>query len=86
MLSQTLRCRCRVRYELKTGFIEKEIMCFHKFQLRNCPDNFYILAKSNDGCIEAIRSNKYKMLGIMWHPERGELDLIDQNLIKDFYK
>ena len=40
------------------------------------------MAKSNDGCIEAIRSNKYKMLGIMWHPERGELDLIDQNLIK----
>ena len=34
----------------------------------------------------AIRSNKYKMLGIMWHPERGELDLIDQNLIKDFYQ
>ena len=69
-----------------SGFIDKEIMCFHRFQLRNCPDNFYILAKSNDGCIEAIRSNKYKMLGIMWHPERGELDLIDQNLIKDFYK
>lgn len=68
------------------GCIEKEITCFHKFKLRNCPDNFHILAESSDGCIEAIRSNKYKMLGIMWHPERGELDLIDQNLIKELYQ
>ena len=32
-----------------------------------------ILAKAEDGVIEAVRHKQKPVLGIMWHPEREEL-------------
>lgn len=43
------------------------------------------IAESNDGFIEAIKHNKYKILGVQWHPERQNNDF-DKELIKSFLK
>lgn len=42
-----------------------------------------ILAETEDGFIEAFRSNEHKILGIQWHPERQDKNF-DINLIKEF--
>ena len=53
-----------------TGEINEEVNSYHLFSLLNCPKNFEILAKSEDGEIEAIRHKSLKWEGWMWHPER----------------
>jgi len=52
------------------GELSGEVNSFHKSALVKLPGNFKILAKSSDGCIEAIRHNKLPWEGWMWHPER----------------
>lgn len=59
-----------VRHGL-AGTIQREVNSYHGqacMGLRT--DNFDVLAKVEDGVIEAVRHRKYPMLGIMWHPER----------------
>ena len=53
-----------------TGEIQGEVNSYHQFGLSTCPDGYRILARSEDGCIEAIRSNEQPWEGWMWHPER----------------
>jgi putative glutamine amidotransferase len=43
---------------------------FHKKALKECPDSFKILARSNDGNIEAIVHKNLPWEAWMWHPER----------------
>lgn len=43
---------------------------FHNLAIRDCPKDFKIKFKADDGIIESIHSQKYKMEGWMWHPER----------------
>jgi putative glutamine amidotransferase len=53
---------------------------FHNFALEECPDNFEVIAESNDGVIKAIKHETLFWEGWMWHPERetpfNEIDLI----------
>lgn len=45
------------------------------------------LANSSDKVIKLFTHNKYKLLGIMWHPERySKIRDFDKNLIKKFFK
>ncbi len=70
-----------------SGKINKKIKCFHEYKISKCPKDFSIIATAKDGCIEAIKSNKYSILGIMWHFERdNKLDNIDKNLILELFK
>ena len=43
---------------------------FHNLAIRDCPKDFKIKFKAEDEVIESIYSQKYKMEGWMWHPER----------------
>jgi gamma-glutamyl-gamma-aminobutyrate hydrolase PuuD len=43
---------------------------FHQFSLSTCPQDFIVLAHSEDGEIEAIRHQSLAWEGWMWHPER----------------
>lgn len=43
---------------------------YHNQALLECPQGFRILARSEDGEIEAIRHVEYAWEGWMWHPER----------------
>ena len=41
-------------------------------QWNSCPNDYHVLARSEDGEIEAIHHDKYPWEGWMWHPEREE--------------
>jgi len=46
---------------------------FHNMVLEECPDNFKLLASSEDGNIEAIMHKELPWEAWMWHPEREEI-------------
>ena len=52
------------------GEISGKVNSFHNQSLSICPKNYRILAKSNDGNIEAIQHKNLPWEGWMWHPER----------------
>jgi len=54
------------------GEIAGEVNSYHGFSLATCPAGFEILARSEDGEIEAIRHQFLPWEGWMWHPEREE--------------
>lgn len=61
----------RTRHRL-TGEIAGEVNSYHGFSLATCPLDFEVLARSEDGEIEAIRHQSLPWEGWMWHPEREE--------------
>lgn len=61
----------RVRHQL-TGKISAEVNSYHGYSLSARPDGFEVLARSEDGEIEAIRHLSLPWEGWMWHPEREE--------------
>lgn len=68
----------RTRHQI-SGEIEGEKNSYHRFSLATCPESFEVLAKSEDGQIEAIRHSSLPWEGWMWHPER-ENDFSDLDL------
>ena len=52
------------------GKINREVNSYHSYSLMSCPENFEVLARSEDWEIEAIRHLKLPWNGWMWHPER----------------
>ena len=61
------------------GKITGETNSFHKFGLADCPQDFEVLATTEDGNLEAIRHSILPWEGWMWHPER-EAKLADRDL------
>lgn len=59
----------RTRHRL-SGRIVAEVNSYHGFALADCPEGFEVLARSEDGEIEAIRHLGLPWEGWMWHPER----------------
>lgn len=56
-----------------SGEIAGEVNSYHGFSLATCPEDFEVLARSDDGAIEAIRHQSLPWEGWMWHPEREEI-------------
>ena len=51
----------------------KSVNSYHNQVLKECPNSFEILAKSEDGNIEAMMHKELSWEGWMWHPEREDL-------------
>ena len=68
----------RTRHHL-TGEIVGEVNSYHNFSLASCPLDFEVLARSEDGEIEAIRHQSLYWEGWMWHPEREE-NFVDRDV------
>ena len=64
------------------GQIGREVNSYHNFSIKNCPLEFTIIGKSNDGQIEAMRHNYIPWEGWMWHPEREKI--FDENDLNRF--
>jgi len=47
-----------------------EVNSYHSWSLAECPENFEVMAQSEDGEIEFIRHKHLPWEGWMWHPER----------------
>jgi N5-(cytidine 5'-diphosphoramidyl)-L-glutamine hydrolase len=66
-----------VEHKLQDGdkpsdIFSESVNSFHNQVLRECPENFKILAKSEDGNLEAIMHKELPWEAWMWHPERRE--------------
>jgi putative glutamine amidotransferase len=61
----------RTRHSLH-GDISGNVNSFHNLALSECPPDFLVMARSEDGSIEAIRHTALLWEGWMWHPEREE--------------
>jgi N5-(cytidine 5'-diphosphoramidyl)-L-glutamine hydrolase len=78
----------RVHHQLKmknihTQLLPESVNSYHNFALEKCPNEYQILAVSEDGHIEAIKHKKLPWEGWMWHPEREVIfNNIDQMRLK----
>ena len=64
-----------------------EVNSFHGWALTKCPDDFEVIAYSEDGEIEAIRHQTMPWQGWMWHPEREkEFTELDIKRLKDLFR
>jgi putative glutamine amidotransferase len=61
----------RTRHSLR-GEVCANVNSFHDLALVDCPPDFVVIARSEDGSIEAIRHTSLLWEGWMWHPEREE--------------
>ncbi len=59
----------RTRHQLQ-GRIQAEVNSYHGLALADCPAGFEVLARSEDGEIEAMAHRQLPWQGWMWHPER----------------
>ena len=67
-----------VRHQLKIVSDSKvklpdTVNSYHNQRLQSCPNSFNILAKSEDGSIEAIVHKDLPWEAWMWHPERDDI-------------
>jgi gamma-glutamyl-gamma-aminobutyrate hydrolase PuuD len=53
-----------------SGSINGTVNSFHHYAINSCSKNYKVLARSEDGIIEAIVHNSLPWEGWMWHPER----------------
>ena len=68
------------------GEINRYVNSYHEMTISSCPDGFRILATSNDGEIEAIRSSILNWEGWMWHPERTRnYDALDMRRMQSIF-
>ncbi len=70
-----------------SGSITGEVNSYHAFSLARCPEGFEVLARSEDGQIEAIRHRWLPWEGWMWHPEReGDFAAYDLQRIRVLFR
>lgn len=59
----------KTRHRL-SGEIEAEVNSYHTFAIGECPEDFIVTSRSDDGVIESFRHRQLLWEGWMWHPER----------------
>jgi putative glutamine amidotransferase len=52
------------------GEIFGKVNSYHDYGISDCPNNYKVIARSNDNSIEAIKHCELPWEGWMWHPER----------------
>ena len=64
-----------------------EVNSYHQFCVTRLEDGLRELARAgNDQTIEAIQHEKFKIIGVMWHPERVKpFSLADVNFFSSFF-
>ncbi len=76
----------RTRHVLEGEGISGEANSYHDMSVDSCPIGYHILARSEDGEIEAIRHDEYSWEGWMWHPEREErFDVRDVKRLRNLF-
>ena len=64
----------------------KKCNSYHNYSLKDCPKNFYITTKAQDGNIESIKHKNLTWEGWMWHPERdNKIDKINNYRLKKIF-
>lgn len=65
----------------------KTVNSFHEWGMtrETISSELLELARSNDGCIEAVKHRTLPWLGVMWHPERNDVVDNDKVLIRNHF-
>lgn len=71
----------KTHHSLDGNFNGKKVNSYHNQTIDQLPDEYDVMAKSEDGEIEAIRHKKLPWQGWMWHPER-ETDYLHSDDLK----
>ncbi len=58
------------------GKFVESVNSYHNQVLENCPDSFKVLARSDDGSLEAMMHKYLPWEAWMWHPERDPVFVI----------
>lgn len=71
-----------------SGEINKKVNSYHDWVVTDLKNpNFKILAKAQDGTIEAISHKEEPIMSVMWHPERLDpFDAEDLTLFRLFFE
>lgn len=80
----------KVQHQLQLDEAEgqwpRNVNSYHDWSLSNCPERFKVVAKAEDGNIEAICHNTLPWEGWMWHPEREQpFNMEDTSRIKRLF-
>lgn len=76
-----------VRHRLLGELAGREVNSYHNYAVAEAPAGFDVLARAEDGVIEAIRHRERRLLGIMWHPEREQpYAAADMAMFREFFK
>lgn len=75
---QPVKGHVRVHHEL-SGLIKGRANSYHTQKITACPNEYKVLAISEDGNIEAIGHQKLPFEAWMWHPER-EPDFMQRDI------
>ena len=69
-VSGHVRTRHHLQIAASSGEWPDEVNSFHNVSLADCPPGFVVMARAEDGTIEAVRHEALPWEGWMWHPER----------------
>ena len=74
------------RRHMLSGAVAREVNSYHNLSVTDIPMNFEVLARTEDGVVEAIRHIQRRIMAVMWHPEREVPYAADDiALFKEFY-
>lgn len=75
------------RRHMLSGIMVREVNSYHNLAVAEVPENFEVLARTEDGVVEAIRHTHRRVMAVMWHPERETpYQAGDITLFTQFYK
>ncbi len=74
-----------VRHEIYNSDNHRNVNSYHSWGALKVPTEIEVVSQSEDGVVEEIRHRRYKIYGMMYHPEREEpFNTIDIENIKKF--
>lgn len=76
----------RAHFEIEFKGERRNVNSFHEFGTTRSVPELKVLSTSSDGIVKAIEHSKFKILGMMWHPERvADFSQLDLSTFKDFF-
>ena len=86
MLKKTIKLYLKITFYFQKNQI-LNVNSYHNYKIKNLSNNFINIAQSNDGSTEIAYSKKFKILGLMFHPERKNISQPNINkLVYKFFK
>lgn len=75
-----------VQHEIIGRVEQRKVNSYHSMAAKEVKEPLFVIARSNDGVIEAVRHESKQILGIMWHPERNhKFEQTDIRMVRDLF-
>lgn len=73
-------------HQINGNISRKAVNSYHGMGIKEVAPPLIVVARSNDGVVEAMKHRTHSVAGIMWHPEREDpFDDTDKELIRKFF-